>query len=152
MAIFRRRTLLRHIDAESVKAAIAAAERRTSGEIRVSLAPFFWGDIQKTAQKAFDRMGMTATRDRNGILFFIVPARHRFAVIGDSGIHEKVGAEFWQHVIEAVSAHFRRGDFTAGLVQGIQEVGARLAEHFPFDPHTDKNELPDDIDLSGRRG
>jgi uncharacterized membrane protein len=46
-----------------------------------------------------------------------------------------------------MSAHFRKGEFTEGLVRGIEEAGEQLAAHFPFDPGSDVNEMPDDIDF-----
>ena len=46
---------------------------------------------------------MTATKDRNAVLFFVVPARRKFVVLGDSGIHEKVGQEFWHEIARIVS-------------------------------------------------
>jgi uncharacterized membrane protein len=144
-----RKALLRGIDVDRIREAIQKAERRTSGQIRVSLAPFFWGDTRKAAERAFRRLGMTATRHRNGILFFVVPSRRRFVILGDQGIHEKVGHAFWEAVAAAVSDRFRKGDFTGGLVHGIETVGEQLATHFPFDAKTDVNELPDDVDLGG---
>ena len=145
-----RKSLLRAIDAGRIEEAIRQAERRTSGEIRVSVSRFFWGDVRRVAGRAFDRLGMTATRQRNGILFFIVPSRRRFVILGDEGIHAKVGQEFWEGVAAAVSEHLRDGDFTLGLVHGIETVGEQLALHFPFDPTTDANELSDEIDVGGR--
>jgi len=134
------------IDEEAVKAAIVEAERGTRGEIRVSISTFFWGDVRKTAEKAFDRLGMTATARRNGVLFFLVPSRRRFVVLGDEGIHEKVGQRFWEDVTAAVSDRFRKGDFTGGLVLGVAEAGRVLALHFPKDD-VNPNELPDDVDF-----
>lgn len=145
--LMTRKGLLRAVDTERIRAAIRAAEQRTSGEIRVSVSRFFWGDIERVADRAFARLGMTATRQRNAVLFFIVPSRRRFAVIGDEGIHAKVGPDFWKTVADAVSTRFREGDFTGGLVRGIETVGEELAHHFPFDPATDVNELPDDVDF-----
>ncbi len=142
-----RRHLLRTIDRERVLEAIRAAERRTSGEIRVSVAPFFWGSVRKVAEKAFSRLKMTETRDRNGILFFIVPARRRFAVLGDAGIHDKVGQEFWDLVAGLLSESFRKGEYTEGLVRAIGAAGEKLAAHFPYAGAADINELPDDIDF-----
>jgi uncharacterized membrane protein len=113
----------------------------------VSIAPTFWGSVDGAAQRAFDRLGMRQTRDRNAILFFLVPGRRRFAILGDEGIHAKVGPEFWKKVAAAVGAHFAKGEFTEGLVDGIETVGRELASHFPFDPQGDVNELSDDIDL-----
>ncbi|PYS02165.1 MAG: hypothetical protein DMG12_14340, partial [Acidobacteria bacterium] len=111
-------------------------------------ARLFWGSIEKAADKAFLRMNMTRTRDRNGVLFFVVPARRKFVVLGDRGIHEKVGQEFWDRVVAVVSDKFREGDFTEGLVRGIEEVGEQLATHFPHEAD-DKNELSDKIDFGG---
>ncbi len=145
-----RASLLRAIDAAQVEDAIRAAERRTSGEIRVSVSRFFWGDVRRLAERAFVRLGMSATRKRNGVLFFVVPSRRRFVVLGDAGIHEKVGQPFWDAVAAAVSAHFRGGDFTQGLVRGIETVGEQLATYFPFDPATDVNELSDAIDFGAK--
>ncbi len=142
-----RAALRRKVDAARVKEAIEQAERRTSGEIRVSVSTFFWGDVRKVAEKAFDRLGMTATRDRNGVFFFVVPSRRRFVVLGDRGIHEKVGDEFWEKVAAAVSEKFRQGDFTGGLVHGIETVGEELALAFPYDRTGDTNELSDDVDF-----
>jgi uncharacterized membrane protein len=145
--VMTRRKLLRVIDQDKVKAAIQKAEHQTSGEICVSVAPFFWGSIEKAADKTFVRMGMSRTRERNGVLFFVVPSRRKFVVLGDTGIHEKVGQEFWNRVAAVVSEKFRKSDFTGGLVKGIEEVGQQLSTHFPFSA-SDQNELPDAVDFS----
>ena len=144
-----RRKLKSLIDAEAVKRAIEDAERLSSGEIRVSVSTFFWGDVRRTAERAFARMGMDRTAQRNGVLFFIVPSRKKFVVLGDQGIHDKVGQEFWDAVAAAVSERFAKGDFTGGLVHGITEAGRQLAEHFPSQGPRDVNELSDDVDFGG---
>ncbi|NOZ78897.1 MAG: hypothetical protein GXP48_06930 [Acidobacteria bacterium] len=141
-----RRKLRTLVDQERVMKAIEEAENETSGEIRVSVAPFFWGNIHKAARRAFVRLGMTNTAERNGVLIFLVPARRKFVVLGDEGIHQKVGQAFWEAVAGAMSEAFRKGDFTGGLVKGIEEIGARLKAHFPHQPD-DVNELPDTIDF-----
>src|SRR6516164_7447349 len=105
---WRTRKLVRSIDARRIEGAIRAAEHRTSGEIRVSIAQLFWGNVRREAEKAFQRLGMTATKGRNGVLFFIVPSRRRFVVLGDEGIHRHVGDEFWNSIASAMSDHFRR--------------------------------------------
>ena len=148
--VMTRKKLMQIIDREKVKKAIQAAELRTSGEICVSVAPFFWGSIHRAADKAFVRMGVSKTKDRNGVLFFVVPSRRKFVVLGDAGIHDRVGQEFWHRVVAVVSERFRQGDFTGGLVRGIEEVGEQLASHFPYDAATDVNELPDDVDFGGK--
>jgi uncharacterized membrane protein len=146
--VMTRRQLLRIIDRPRIEQAIKKAERRTSGEIRVSISTFFLGNVEKAADQAFVRLGMTQTKERNGVLFFVVPSRRKFVVRGDQGIHERVGQEFWNHIAVAVSEKFHEGDFTGGLVRGVEEVGEQLAVYFPHDAATDKDELSDDVEIN----
>jgi uncharacterized membrane protein len=141
-----RQKLIQKLDTEKIEHAIAAAERLTSGEIRVSVAPLFWGSIEHAARRAFERLEMHRTRDRNGVLFFIVPSRRKFYVLGDAGIHARVGTDFWRSVVEVMAPHFRRGEFTEGVLRGIATLAERLAEHFPHQGTGDSNELPDRVD------
>jgi uncharacterized membrane protein len=145
--VITRGQLLKTIDKGLIEEAIRNAECRSSGEICVSVSRLFWGDVEKAAQNAFNRLGMTRTRQRNGVLFFVVPARRKFVVLGDEGIHQKVGQQFWQAVASAMSEKFHAGDYTGGLVKGIETVGEQLATHFPFDPATDRNELSNVVDF-----
>ena len=147
MGFLHRRKLLNQLDVESIRKAIRDAERETSGEVRVSVSRFFWGSVRRAAERAFWRLGMTGTRQRNGILFFIVPSRRRFVVLGDEGIHAKVGQEFWDEIAGILSAEFRKKRFQEGLLRGIALAGEKLAAHFPYDAATDRNELPDDVDF-----
>jgi uncharacterized membrane protein len=151
MILMHRRKLLNRLDVGRVRKAIEEAERETSGEIRVSVSRFFWGRVRAAAERAFRRLGMTKTRERNGILFFIVPSRRRFVVLGDEGIHAKVGQEFWDAIAAAMSADFKKADFTDGLIRGIKKAADGLASHFPYDAAADVNELPDEIDFGKRR-
>jgi uncharacterized membrane protein len=129
------------IDLDAVEEAIRAAERRTSGEIRVAIArSWFWGDTRASAERAFRRMNMSATRARNGVLIFVAPRRHEVAVIGDVGIHAKVAPDFWAAVVARMTADFRRGDRTAGLVAAVELLGNALATAFPIGAG-DVNEL-----------
>jgi uncharacterized membrane protein len=145
--VMTRNKLLRSIDEVRIREAIREAEELSSGEICVSVSPLFWGNVEKAAQRAFVRMGMTQTRERNGVLFFVVPSRRTFVVLGDRGIHERVGQDFWHHVVSLVSERFHEGDFNGGLLKGIAAVGERLAEYFPHDVARDTNELSNHIDF-----
>ena len=133
------------IDEARVVAAIAAAEERTSGEIRVFISSAKTEDPVHAAEAQFERMNMTHTAARNGVLLFLAPASHTFAVIGDKGVHEKCGDSFWRELAAAMTDHFKRADFTQGLVLGIERAGALLAEFFPRSTD-DRNELPNRIE------
>ena len=136
---------LPEIDHPRVVAAIGAAERKTSGEIRVVVSRRKITEPVAEAQKQFARLGMTDTQHRNGVMILLAPSSRTFAVIGDTAVHEKCGDTFWRELADAMGEHFKRGDFTAGLVHGIERAGALLAEHFPRAPD-DRNELPDGIE------
>ena len=118
-----------HIDPERIVRAIVDAERNTTGQIRVSIAPRPWGSIRKAAEREFVRLGMTRTPHRNGVLIFVVPSRREFVILGDAAVHERVGQEFWERVAAAMSERIRSGDLTDGIVHGIETAGAELAGH-----------------------
>jgi uncharacterized membrane protein len=136
----------------AVERAIARAETRTSGEIRVSIAGFFVGSSRGLAERAFQRLGLQATRDRNGVLLLIAPARRQVVVLGDEAIHAQVGDAFWAEIASRVSTHFREDRFTQGVVEAIDAIGEALARHFPAGAEADgnPNELPDTIDVGDR--
>jgi uncharacterized membrane protein len=145
-----RRRFLRRLDAPAVEQAIARAEIRTSGEIRVSIARFFLGSSRRLAERAFRRLGVHATRDRNGVLLLIVPSRRELVVLGDEAIHARVGDAFWTEIAARVSTHFHEGRYTEGVVESVDAIGDALARHFPAGAGENPNELPDTIDLGDR--
>ncbi len=137
-----------------LEAAIAAAERRTSGEIRLHLERDVprrgaaGGDPYGRARELFARLGMHRTAERNGVLIYLATRSHCFAVVGDEELHRHVGEEFWRGVAGLLSARFAAGDFVDGLTEGISLIGERLRAHFPR-ADDDINELPDELSFSG---
>ena len=69
------------------------------------------------------------------------------AVIGDRGIHERVGDGYWQQVVDAMLGHLRASRPRDGLVQAVRDVGAALRSHFPR-RGDDRNELADDVSIA----
>jgi uncharacterized membrane protein len=139
---------LARIDTAALEAAIREAERATTGEVRVAVLPRVRGGLAKAVQPAAERLGMTRTAGRNGVLILVDPARRAFLVWGDTAIHARVGEAFWKEVAAAIEERFRAGDFTGGLVRGIETAGRALAAHFPCGPDGNANELPDRVDVS----
>lgn len=129
------------LDSERIVAAIAEAERKSSGEIRVHVTRRKPEDLEARARRRFELLGMMRTAERNGVLFYIAPAARRFQVLGDSGIHEKCGPDFWKEIAGEMERHFRKGEFTEGIVTGVEHVGEVLARHFPRS-EADRDELP----------
>ena len=136
--------LLPSADRRRILAAIQSAERLTSGEIRVHVQPRCGEDPMHDARRVFERLGMTRTAARNGVLIFLAVRHQRFAVIGDTAIHAAVGEDFWRHTAAAMQPYFAAGELAAGLEAGVQTLGAALQRHFPYQ-RNDVNELPDTI-------
>jgi len=137
-------SFLSRLDHDRVVAAIGAAEARSRGEIRVHVARRKVEEPQRAAAALLEKLGMTATAERNGVLIFVAPASQRFAVVGDKGIHEKCGDGFWKDVASAMEEDFRQGRFTDGIVKGVTRAGEALAAHFPR-TGPDRNELSDEV-------
>jgi len=132
------------LDEIKIMDAIAEAERKSSGEIRVFVAH---GDVDEplpAAARQFTQLGMDKTRHRNGVLIFVAPAVRRFAVVGDSSVHQKCGDVFWRRVSGAMSARMKQGKFIEAILEAVRAIGDLLAQHFPRDPD-DRNELPNQI-------
>lgn len=124
--------------------AIKTAELNTSGEIRVHVENHCKGDILDRSVMVFNTLKMDKTAARNGVLIYLAVTDKKFAIIGDEGINVLVEHDFWNDVKDEMSRHFREGDFTGGVVNGILRVGEKLKAFFPYQ-NDDVNELPDDI-------
>lgn len=129
---------------EQIVAAIGEAEKRTSGEIRIHVEAGSGKDPIVRAKEVFEKLGMTKTNQRNGVLIYLASSERRFAIIGDQGIDQVVPANFWEDTKEEMSRLFKDGRFTDGVCYGIQSVGEHLAAHFPYQ-RGDVNELSNDI-------
>lgn len=131
-------------DKTAIREAIQTAEMQTSGEVRVYFEQNTHGQsVLQRAVKAFAKLKMERTKDRNGVLFYIAFEDRQFAVLGDQGIHEKVTQAFWESTRSVLAKHFAQEEFVNGLVVAIGEVGRQLQKHFPYQSD-DVNELPDD--------
>ena len=135
---------LSKLDHDRIVAAIAQAEGRTSGEIRVHVTRRKPKDLEARARRRFEKLGMTKTAHRNGVLIYIAPNLRRFQILGDAGIHEKCGDDFWKETASAMQELFRKGQFTEGILAGVEKIGQLLLQHFPRHP-ADRNELQDDV-------
>jgi uncharacterized membrane protein len=133
------------LDRPAIVAAIERAEAKGLGEIRVHLHHGAVNDARTEAEKAFLKLGMNKTIRGTGCLVFIAPESRAFAVIGGSGIHEKVGDAFWAEARDAASSHFADGKFTEGIVAAVERLGDALALFFPKTGPGDTNELPDEV-------
>jgi uncharacterized membrane protein len=130
-------------EAEIVEA-IGLAEKRTSAELRVHADKYCKSDAGNKAANVFKRLKMNRTEDRNGVLIYISVLDHKFSIIGDAGINEKVSADFWESTRDKMLGEFQKGELVSGIKRGIEEAAGQLAKHYPY-KSDDKNELSNDI-------
>jgi uncharacterized membrane protein len=140
------RQFMSDADLEAVRRAITEAEGGTAAEIRVHLDHRCPGDAIVRAAEVFERLGMHRTAGRNGVLIYVAISHRKLAVIGDQGIHTRVGETYWRGLVEDVLAHFHDQRPRDGLLHAVAELGTALHQHFPRDPD-DRNELSDEVSI-----
>ncbi len=100
--------------------------------------------VHEAALMEFYAKGLYRTRDENGILIFLSCLERRVVVLGDRGIHEKMGDHHWNDVRDRIIQGIRQGRACEGICEAIERCGRALAEHFPRRPD-DVNELSDEV-------
>jgi uncharacterized membrane protein len=141
-----RKPLLNPAEQQQIVAAIQAAERRTSGEVRVFVESHCrYVNPLDRATEVFASLKMEKTAARNGVLVYVALRDRQLALFGDKGIHEKVGPAFWAQQVRTILSHFNKADYAGGIADVVTAIGDALYQHFPYDGDKDENELPDDI-------
>ena len=137
------------LDHAQITAAIRNAEQATSGQIRVFISHRTdVQDVVKRAGERFLKLGLDKAAERHGVLIYFAPEARKFAVVGDRGIHEKVGGdEYWQGIVGAVMRPLLQQEkYTEAIVAAVGEAGKQLAAHFPAGPGGHADASPDDIE------
>lgn len=140
------RSLFTDEQVKDIESAIKAAEKMTSGEIRV----FIENDLPKGVSVLdrsvvkFNDLKLNETKLRNGVLFYIAVNARQFAILGDKGINEKVADDFWDKIKDEMQLSFRDSRFSDGLIKGIGMAAEALISIFPYS-RDDVNELPDEV-------
>lgn len=124
--------------------AIQAAERNTSGEIRVHVDAHCAKDPLERAVVCFKRLKMNRTQLRNGVLFYLAIEDHKFAILGDEGIDAVTADTFWEDIKVGMLDYFKKEDIVGALCWGIERAGEKLKAHFPCQV-SDVNELSNEI-------
>lgn len=131
-----------------IEQSIKASELMHTGEIRfvveAGLHPL---EIiskkmpKKRAIELFSHLNIWDTEHNNGVLIYLLLADRDVEIVADRGIHQQVGKEGWEAICHAMELQFRRGEFEAGVLDGIRQIGALLRQYYPADSEN-KNELP----------
>jgi putative membrane protein len=102
------------------------------------------GAVHEAAQANFLTHGIHLTRERTGILIYISLLEHQVEILADQGIHQKLGAAFWDQMAQKIAQGIAQGKADESLIAVIESMGQKLAEFFPR-RHDDTNELSDTL-------
>ena len=132
---------------EVIRHSVEQAESGTSGEIRVHLDRRCAGDPVKAAEARFDKLGMRATRERNGVLLYLAITDRKFALYGDEAVHGVLPEGTWERLRDAMLAEFAKDRFAEGISHAVETIGEALRTHFPHRVD-DNDELTDEVSVS----
>lgn len=143
--------ILSEVELEKISEEIRIQEQKTSGELKVSIKKgkgFFEKkkSVRDLAIKEFYRLGINNTRDKSGILFFLLLNEKEFYILPDIGITEKLPQSFWDELAKSVEEYFRNKSFFEGIVYVIRKCGEVLSEHFPK-KEDDVDELSNKVEI-----
>ncbi len=133
---------------QRIEQAVAESERTHNGEIRfvveAGLHPYeilFRKTPRKRAVELFGRLNIWDTENNNGILLYLLLADKDVEIVADRGIDRLVGYDSWEAICRDMESLFKKGEYEAGVLQGIAEISAHLQRHFPHQS-SKKNEIP----------
>jgi uncharacterized membrane protein len=140
---------LSHEDLEKIKEEIGKVEQTTSGEIKLSLRDKrrFFEKLYKPeelASRDFDKLGVANTKNKTGILIFILFGERYYNIIADEGIHVKIPEQVWTSIDSKLVGEFRKEGYLNGILHIIDRVGQVLKKEFPREAD-DTNEVSDEI-------
>ena len=140
-------------DLDAIVEAVRAAERRTAAEIRVHVERHFAQggpagarDAMTRARQVFVALRMHETAHRAGVLIYLALEARALAIVGDEGIHARVGDDYWAAIRDRMIERLRAGAPRDAVVDAVADVGAVLAREFPRRPD-DVDELSDEVSL-----
>jgi len=138
-----------HSALAEIEKAIKTSEARHAGQIRFVVEgaldgrPLLAGQAaRERALDVFSHLRIWDTEHNSGVLIYLLLADRDVEIVADRGIDAKVGAERWHAICARMEAEFRQGRFKSGVLEGIAQITADLATHFPVHG-AHRNELPD---------
>lgn len=135
---------------DRIAAAITEVELATSAEIRVSIhderEPHEHQTVEELAKKEFLRLKMHNTKDRSGILLFIIFEDKEFYIYGDQGVHRRAEPHTWDEIAKTLHEYFHKGDFEGGVISCLHLIKARVHEAMPRSA-ADTNELSNEVTI-----
>ncbi|HTB51412.1 MAG TPA: TPM domain-containing protein [Ferruginibacter sp.] len=145
-SLFKKKAFFSADEQKVIVAAITAAEKETSGEIRIFVeSKNSFVDPLDRAKEVFAKLHMQKTKHRNAVLLYMATDHKELALFADEGVYTTLGKAYWESAVTKMITHFVGNNIVTGVEQCIKEIGQTLKEKFPFDPSDDHNELSNDI-------
>jgi len=141
-------------DLVDIQSSVEKVEKQTTGEIILSfrqkrsiLEKLY--KPHELAMKDFDHFKVWKTKERTGILVFIIFEEKYYDVIADEGIYAKISNKVWNNLEEKLKTEFKAGNFSAGILSLIQRMGRVLKKEFPVKKGDEnKDELKGEIKIN----
>ncbi|HJY63360.1 MAG TPA: TPM domain-containing protein [Ignavibacteria bacterium] len=139
---------------KEIQSAVDAVEKKSTGEIvlsfrnKRSLREKLY-QPHELAMKDFDDKKVWNTKERTGILVFIIFGEKYYEIIADEGIFKRIPDETWNKLEKKLKTEFRAGKFTSGVLHLIEKMGEVLEKEFPVKPGDENpDELKNEIEIN----
>ena len=132
----------------AIEEAIEASEKLHRAEIRVAIevaldlrALWRVNTARERALEMFTELGVWHTRERNGVLIYVLLAERDVEIVADSGFDGRVEEPEWLSVCTVIERDFAARRWRDGVLRGIEAVGVLAAREFPAtDPNPDEQQ------------
>ena len=138
-------------DLKDIQSAVDKIESSTIGEIilsfrnKKSLIEKLYSN-HELAMKDFERLGVYKTKERTGIMVFLLFEDKYYDIIADEGIYAKIPDDTWNKLELKLKEEFRNKNYSSGLIALINAMGEVLSQEFPTRAGTDNDdEIKDEI-------
>src|ERR1700733_1442627 len=113
------KNFLSTLEHDRIHRAIRAAEEGTSGDIVLYITHRAVSDPLAAANDEFRKLRLEAATAQNSLLIFLAPKSRKFAVVGGTALHDKVGQAWWDDFIALLTRHFKEERYTEGLIAAL---------------------------------
>jgi len=122
----------------AIEEAIEASEKLHRAEIRVAIevaldVRALWR-IKSARQRAlemFAELEVWNTRERNGVLIYVLLAERDVEIVADLGLDGRVEQSEWLRVCTVIEREFAAGHWRDGVLRGIEAATVLLTREFP---------------------
>ena len=119
-----------------IQSAIDRVEQTTIGEIVLSVRSkrSFLEKLytpHELAWKDFNRLGVANTKERTGVLIFILFEEKYYDIIADEGLYSKISNDVWNELEEKLKSGFKENNYADGILSLIEKIGEILKNEFP---------------------